>query len=81
MGDGAESVSGVEIAVPLLMGDSPPQAFAFTGGQNFAEVVEISSLAVRDRAKKSVMNHGQDHHLGLAIAAVLQNDAVLARGF
>src|SRR3984893_14485825 len=36
---------------------------------------------MRDFAKESATYHAQDHHLGRTIAAVLQNDAMLASGF
>src|ERR1051326_4391586 len=58
-----------------------PHAFPFSRGQNATQVVEIGRLSVGDFAEETILHHAQHHHLGIAIAAVFQNDAMLARRF
>src|SRR2546427_13265361 len=78
MGYRAQSMRRIQIAIALHMRNPAPPAFPFTRGQNAAQVVEISRLSMRDFAEKSVPRHVQHHHLGRAITAVFQNDAMLA---
>src|SRR5580658_10257932 len=79
MGHRAQSVRGIQIAIALHMGKAAPLAFAFTRGQNSAQVVQVSRLAMRDFAEKTIPHHAEDHHLVRAVTAVLEDNAMLAR--
>ena len=54
MGDRAQSVRRIQIAIALHMREAAPQAFPFIRGQNAAQVVEIGRFSMRDFAEKSV---------------------------
>jgi len=52
VGDGTESVGGVEIAVALGVEGAAPEAFALVGEELFAEVVEVCAFSVKKVAKR-----------------------------
>src|SRR5579872_4212694 len=63
MGDGAESVRRIQMAIALHVRKPPPQAFPFARGQNAPKIVEIRRLSMRDLTEESIPHHAQNHHL------------------
>ena len=79
VGDGAEAVRGIEIAIAQGVLASPPQPLAGIGKQLGPQIVDVGAFAVKQLAEQALVNHAQDERLVVTVAEVLQDHAVLTR--
>jgi len=81
VGDGAEAVRGVEVAVGAGVFCAAPEAFASVREEFVAKVVEVGAFAIENVAEFACVDHAEDERLVVAVAAVLEHEAVLAGFF
>src|SRR5437867_5630036 len=79
-GDGAESMSGIEIAVAIEVGGAAPKSFVARLEEDFPEVVVVRRPAVLELTEEPRLHHLEHEKLVVAVAAVLHHQAV-ASGF
>ena len=76
---GAESVRRIEVAVALRVMRATPEPFITCLEQDFAQVVIVGGTTMLDLTKQAGAHHVQHQQLVVAVAAVLQHDAVASR--
>ena len=79
VGDGAEAVCGVEVAVPGPGVVAAPESLAAVGELDAAQVVEVAALGVEDLAEESLPHEVQAEELGAPVVDVFHHRAVAVR--
>ena len=69
---------GIQIPVALHGVRAPPEAFTLVAELDLAKIVQVSTLGMNDLAEHALADHIEDHHLGLAVVAILHHHAMSA---